>query len=114
MSKIALGVSTNPTDRLFRLAVEASPSAMVMADEEGKIVLVNTQTEKLFGYLREELIGQPLEILVPDELRSVHPRLRQGYSLHPEVRPMGAGRDLYARRKDGSQVPVEIGLNPIH
>src|SRR5215831_6847348 len=113
MSKTAVGLSTNPTDRLFRLAVEASPSAMVMADEEGKIVLVNTQTEKLFGYLREELIGQPLEILVPDDLRGGHPQLRKGFSLQPEVRPMGAGRDLFARRKDGSQVPVEIGLNPI-
>jgi len=98
----------------FRLAVEASPSAMVMVDQQGRIVLVNEQTEKTFGYARDELIGQPVEVLVPEEFRIGHPAHRAEYYAALCARPMGAGRELFGWRKDGSKVPVEIGLNPVH
>jgi PAS domain S-box-containing protein len=98
---------------IFRLAVESSPNAILIVDHEGKIVLANAQTEKLFGYESHELLGQSVDILIPDSLRGRHPGLRKLYAESPEPRYMGAGRDLYARRKDGSEVPVEIGLNPI-
>jgi PAS domain S-box-containing protein len=97
----------------FRLAVESAPNAMVMVSQEGKIVLVNSQTEKLFGYQREELIGQSVDILVPNKFRAAHPQHRADFFADPQARGMGAGRDLYAQRKDGSEFPVEIGLNPI-
>lgn len=97
----------------FRLAVEAAPNAMVMVDGAGKIALVNKKTELLFGYRREELLGELVEVLVPERVRAVHPTLVRRFSAEPEVRAMGAGRDLFARRRDGSELPVEIGLNPI-
>jgi PAS domain S-box-containing protein len=100
-------------DEKFRLAVESAPNAMVMVNQEGKIVLVNSQTEKLFGYQRDELIAQSVDILVPNEFREAHPQHRAGFFAHPQARAMGAGRELYARRKDGLEFPVEIGLNPI-
>jgi PAS domain S-box-containing protein len=97
----------------FRVTVESAPNAMVMINDEGKIVLVNAQTEKLFGYPREELLGQTIEMLVPNRFRGTHPGFRTGFFHEPHSRPMGAGRDLFGVRKDGSEVPVEIGLNPI-
>jgi diguanylate cyclase (GGDEF)-like protein/PAS domain S-box-containing protein len=97
----------------FRLAVESAPNAMVMSDQKGKIVLVNSQGIKMFGYKEEELVGQLVEVLVPQRFRVGHPKHRTGFSSRPQARPMGAGRDLYAVRKDGSEFPVEIGLNPI-
>jgi diguanylate cyclase (GGDEF)-like protein/PAS domain S-box-containing protein len=97
----------------FRLAVESAPNAMVMADGQGKIVLVNSQGMKMFGYKGEELLGQLVEVLVPQRFRGGHPEHRTGFSARPQARPMGGGRDLYAVRKDGSEFPVEIGLNPI-
>ena len=87
--------------------------AMVMIDRSGRIVLVNTETERLFGYSRDELIGETVEALVPKQFRSQHPGHRAGFFAHSEARRMGAGRDLYAQRKDGSIFPVEIGLNPV-
>ena len=101
------------SEEKFRLAIESSPSGMVMVDQKGKIVLVNSQTETLFGYHRGDLIGQTMEILVPDRFRDAHPRHRTDYSAHLQARPMGSGRDLYGLRKDGTEFPVEIGLNPI-
>ncbi|MGH8094481.1 MAG: PAS domain S-box protein [Chthoniobacterales bacterium] len=98
---------------IFRLLVEAIPSAVVLADRPGRIVLTNAGTEKLFGYTRDELIGQPVEMLVPERFRAIHPSYRAIYARKSEARPMGKGRDLFARRKNGSEVPVEIGLNPI-
>jgi hypothetical protein len=99
---------------MFRLAVEASPAAMIMVDDAGRIVLVNSQTERLFGYSRRELIGQQIEMLVPERFRRVHPDYRTSFAASPQARPMGAGRDLYGLRKDGRDVPIEIGLNPIN
>jgi PAS domain S-box-containing protein len=97
----------------FHIAVEAAPSGMIMADKEGRIVLVNAHAERLFGYSREELIGRPVDMLVPERLRAKHLSFRSGYVHQPSARPMGAGRYLLALRKDGSEVPVEIGLSPI-
>lgn len=97
----------------FRLAVESAPNAMVMSNQKGKIVLVNSQGIKMFGYKEEELVGQLIEVLVPQRFRGGHPEHRTGFSARPQARPMGASRDLYAVRKDGSEFPVEIGLNPI-
>jgi len=103
----------DPSEEYFRVAVESAPSAMVLVNRDGKIVLINAQMEKVFGYSREELLGQSVEILVPKSFRKNHPRLRENFFADPRARPMGAGRDLYARRKNGEQFPVEIGLNPI-
>jgi PAS domain S-box-containing protein len=97
----------------IRLVVEAAPNAMVMIDREGKIVLVNSQTERIFGYDREELIGQTVEILVPERYRGGHPGQRDRFFGKPSARSMGTGRDLFAVRKDGTEFPVEIGLNPV-
>lgn len=97
----------------FRVAVESAPSAMLMVDEKGKIVLANAQTEKLFGYAKQELLGQSIEMLVPGRFRDRHPRHRSGFHAEPRSRPMGVDRELFAVRKDGVEVPVEIGLNPI-
>jgi PAS domain S-box-containing protein len=95
--------------------VEAAPNAMIMVEQRGRIVLVNTAAERLFGYERSELLGQPIEILLPLRVRAGHESSRFHYldMGTPLARPMGAGRDLFAIRKDGVEVPVEIGLNPI-
>jgi len=97
----------------FRATVESAPMAMVMIDQGGLIVLVNAETEKLFGYARAELLQRSIEVLVPERFQVGHPKLREGFFRYPEARRMGAGRDLYAARKDGSEFPVEIGLNPV-
>jgi PAS domain S-box-containing protein len=97
----------------FRLAVEASPSGLVMIDATGAIVLVNAETERMFGYERQELIGRRVDILVPQKIRAKHTLLRGGFVAAPQARRMGAGRDLYGMRKDGTEFPIEIGLNPI-
>jgi PAS domain S-box-containing protein len=101
------------TEERLRLVVESAPNAIVMANAEGAIVLVNAQAENYFGYRRDELVGQPVEILVPERFRAKHPGYRTSFFATPTSRPMGAGRDLYGRRKDGSEFPVEIGLTPI-
>ena len=98
----------------FRLVVEAAPSAMIMVNTEGSITLVNTQAEAIFGYTRQELIGRQIETLVPERFRSHHMEYRHGYFDDARARPMGAERELFGLRKDGSEVPIEIGLNPIH
>jgi two-component system, LuxR family, sensor kinase FixL len=101
------------TEERFRLVVESTPNAIVMIRADGNIVLVNSHCETLFGYRREELVGQPVEILVPERYQAEHPGFRTGFFASPSVRPMGAGRELHGRRKDGSEFPVEIGLTPI-
>ena len=97
----------------FRLVVESAPNAMVMINQSGIIEMINAQTEIIFGYHRHELLGQSMEILLPERFRQHHPALRTSFFHHPSPRAMGAGRDLFGRRKDGSEFPVEIGLNPI-
>ena len=97
----------------FRLVVESSPSGMLMVDENGTILLVNRQIDQLFGYDRAELIGQPVEMLVPQHMRSHHAGDRAEFFAHSESRAMGKGRDLFGVRKNGTEFPLEIGLNPI-
>ena len=97
----------------FRGLLEAAPDAMIVADRDGRIRLVNTQTERLFGYQREDLLGQPIEILVPSRFAAIHPHHRASYARDPHPRPMGRHLDLYGRRKDGTEFPVEISLSPV-
>ncbi len=93
--------------------IDSIPTAIVMINAEGQIVLVNTQTESLFGYTRKELLGEPIELLVPHRFRRQHPKHRHQFLSNATVRPMGQGRDLFGLRKDGIEFPIEIGLNPI-
>ena len=95
----------------FRLLLEAAPDAIVVTKQDGRIVLVNTQTERLFGYAREELLGQKVELLMPQRVRRRHTKVRAAYLRHPSVRPMGTGLELYGRRKDGSEFPVDVSLS---
>jgi PAS domain S-box-containing protein len=97
----------------FRLVVEASPNGIVLVDAQGHIVLVNARAEKLFGYRREELVGRSIELLVPERFRGEHLAHRAGFPAAPSARALGGGRELFARRKDGTEFPVEIGINPI-
>lgn len=96
-----------------RVLIESAPNGIVVVDDQGEITLVNGSTEKLFGYKRDELIGKSVDVLVPDDRVHLHREQRAAYAKNPETRPMGRGRDLSGRRKDGSEFPVEIGLNPI-
>ncbi len=100
-------------DARFRLVVEAAPNAMIMIDAEGEIQLLNSQAERLFGYERSELLGRSIEVLLPAGLRAMHRAVRGAYMRAPEARRMGAGRDLFGLRRDGVEVPIEIGLNPV-
>jgi PAS domain S-box-containing protein len=99
--------------RNIRVLLESAPNGFVLVDENGIVKLVNTSAEKLFGCKREELLGRSVESLVPEHYRSEHRTVRVAYQEKPEERPMGLGRDLSGRRKDGSEFPVEIGLNPV-
>ena len=98
---------------VFHVVIEASPNAMVLVNESGRVALINAEAERLFGYSRDELLGQSMELLVPERFRRAHPTLRSHFHAAPTVRPMGAGRDLYGRHKDGSEIPIEIALNPL-
>src|SRR5262249_8132332 len=97
----------------FRSLFEHAPVAMLMVDRTGKVQQVNAAAEQVFAAPSMEIVGRPVEELVPETLREVHPKLRDAYVHDPRARPMGAGRELFARRKNGEQFPVEIGLNPI-
>lgn len=101
------------SERRFRGLLEAAPDGMVIVDQQGVIVMVNAQTEKLFGYARDELLGQHVELLVPERFRDVHPFHRRQYGKNPPVGSMAPDLELYARRKNGSEFPVEITLSPM-
>lgn len=98
---------------MFRALLEAAPDAMVITNGEGRIVLANSQADALFGYSRNELVGQGIELLLPERLRAAHVHHRRGFAAEPRVRAMGAGLELFARHKEGREIPVEISLSPL-
>ncbi len=100
-------------ERMFRLVVESAPNAIVMVDSESRIMLVNSQTEKYFGYQRDEMLGKPVELLIPERHRENHPDHVKSFKTEHRARPMGLGRNLFGLRKDGSEFPIEVGLSPV-
>src|SRR6266487_1973568 len=105
--------SATAAEARFRGLLEVAPDPIVIVEERGSIAIVNRQTELAFGYSRDELVGQPIEVLVPERLRGMHTGDRLRYQADPHTRPMGIGLELFGRRKDGSDFPVEISLSPL-
>ncbi|HEX9013353.1 MAG TPA: PAS domain-containing protein [Anaerolineaceae bacterium] len=105
--------SLNETQAMFEHLFESAPDANILVDEHGSILAVNRQAEEMFGYTRDELAAKPIEILLPGQLRDLHASHRKKFNRDPRTRPMGEDLDLYGRRKDGSQVPVDITLSPL-
>jgi PAS domain S-box-containing protein len=110
MSGFGLATSAEET---FQMLLESAPDAIVVIRRDGRIVIVNTQTERLFGYHREELLGQRVEVLMPQRVRRRHVKNRGAYVKHPSVRPMGSGLELYGRRKNGTEFPVDVSLSHV-
>lgn len=104
----------NASEKKFRALLDAAPDAKVIVDENGIITMINQQTERVFGYTKEELIGKPVEILMPEDFHVKHVPQRNSYIENPKVRPMGSGLELFALKKNGQRFPVEISLSPIH
>jgi len=104
---------SDTSEAYFRNLLESAPDAMVIVDHKAKMIIVNNQAEKMFGYQREELIGNEIEMLLPSQYKEQHIAQRDGYFGNPHVRPMGAGMELAGRRKDGREFPVEISLSPV-
>lgn len=102
------------SEKRFSGLLQAAPDATVIADDKGVIRMINRQTESLFGYTREEMLGQPVELLIPGDLHAAHAHHRNNFMKNASLRPMGAGLELFAVKKDGIQFPVEISLSPIH
>lgn len=97
----------------FKAVFEGAPTGVLMTDSKGSIVLLNSEVERLFGYQRDELLGKSVELLVPAAARGAHPGQRDEYMRHPEMRPVGHGRELHGLRKDGVEIPIEVGLSPL-
>src|SRR5579863_1692449 len=109
----SLSPKLRSSQALAQKLVESSPDGIVVADGDGRVIEVNPQTEKMFGYARAELVGQPVEILIPERFRAAHATHLKHYRSQPAVRPMGMGLELYGRRKDGTEFPVDIVLSPL-
>lgn len=101
------------SEAYFRMLLESAPDAMIIIDEQGKIAIANAQSAEMFGYKRREMLGQPVEMLLPERLREGHVGHRDGFAANPRLRPMGPDLELLARRQDGSEFPVEISLSPV-
>ncbi|HEY3839285.1 MAG TPA: PAS domain S-box protein [Bryobacteraceae bacterium] len=101
------------TREMFRALIESAPDAMVIIRQGGDIVLINAQTEKMFGYSKEELLGQSMEILIPERFRERHARLRLDFRNNPHVRPLGSGMELFGLRKNGEEFPADISISPL-
>ena len=101
------------SDVVYEKLLDAAPDAVIVVEESGRIVFANLQTERLFGYHRDQLIGEEMEILVPERFRASHPAHRTRFFASPKVRPMGSGLDLFGRKRDGSEFPIEISLSPL-
>jgi PAS domain S-box-containing protein len=112
-SQVMMEQIAHDRDEQFRMVVESAPNGILLSSEDGTITLANATLEKMFGYGHGELTGRSVEILVPEALRSNHTDQRRSFFSSPVSRPMGAGRELLARRKDGTDIPVEIGLTPL-
>src|SRR5260370_23830497 len=110
----SLSLDVPLTEHRYKRLLEAAPDAILEIDSSGRIVLINSQVEKLFGYRREELLGKMVEVLIPERFMERHPAYRAGYCSQPGIRPMGSGLDLAARRSDGTEFAVDINLSPFN